>query len=568
MSGLEDWRKNGTACLDWERRIVAGQSLIPFAPLFPAEAAAAREIWQGLKIVDAPNSPLFGDVGREWLFDLNDALFGSYEAETGRRLIREFFLCISKKNAKSTGAAEIMLTALMRNWRKSGEFYVLAPTKEVANNSFFPARDMVREDSEMRDICHVQEHIRSITHRETGATLKVVAADDETVGGKKGIGVFVDELWLFGKRANAENMLREATGGLASRPEGFTIYASTQSDEPPAGVFKQKLQYARGVRDGRIKDKRFLPVLYEFPEAMVKDGRCRDKANFYITNPNLGASVDEEFLEREFEKARIAGEGSLRGFLAKHLNIEIGLALRSDRWVGADHWEAAGVEGLNDLDALIERSEVVVVGGDGGGLDDLLGLGVMGREKETRRWLFWAHAWVHRSVLDLRQEIAPRLLDFAEAGDLTIIDTPGQDVTDFADIVEKVWQSGLMPEKNGVGVDPVGIAQIVDELAERGIPKECIIGISQGWKLSGAIKTAERGLADKSFVHGSQPIMAWVLGNAKAEPRGNAITITKQTAGTAKIDPLMAMLDCVALMSMNPEASTSSVYEDRGLLMV
>src|SRR5574337_96507 len=105
---------------------------------------------------------------------------------------------------------------------------------------------------------HVQTHIKTITHRNSDATLKVVAADSNTVSGKKSVGTLIDELWLFGKQPDAENMFREALGGLASRPEGFVVYLTTQADDPPAGVFKQKLQYARDVRDGKIVDPCFV----------------------------------------------------------------------------------------------------------------------------------------------------------------------------------------------------------------------------------------------------------------------------------------------------------------------
>lgn len=544
-----------TALPDWERRILARESLIPCAPLYPDSAEHALTVFKALRIVDAHGSPTMGQACEQWVFDFVSAVFGAYDPEEGRRRISEFFLLISKKNSKSTIAAGIMLTALIINWRQSGEFLILAPTVEIAGNSFGPARDMVRADEELSDLLHVQEHIKTITHRQSNATLKVVAADSETVGGKKGIITLVDELWLFGKKSNAENMLREACGGLASRPEGCTIYLSTQSDEPPAGVFAQKLQYARGVRDGRIVDASYMPVLYEYPPEMVASKAYRDPANWYVTNPNLGVSVDEEFLEREQRKSEDAGETSLRTFEAKHFNVELGLNLRSDRWAGADYWEAMADKSLT-LESLIERSDVVDIGVDGGGLDDLLAISAIGRDAVTREWLHWAHAWAHQSVMERRKSEAPRFRDFAADGDLTIVENMGDDIAQLAGYVAQVEASGKLDK---VGLDPHGIGGVLDSMEAESIPTEKIIGISQGWKLTGAIKTTERKLAECGMKHGGTRMMNWCCGNAKVVPAGNATLITKQASGTAKIDPLMATFNAASLMAMNPQSPGSGI---------
>lgn len=538
-----------TACPDWWRRLSAGESIIP-PPLFPLEAKESLEVFKGLKIVDAPGSPTIESACAPWVLAFAGAVFGSYNSETGERLIREFMLCIPKKNSKSTIAAAIMLTALVRNWRLSAEFIILAPTKEIADNAFVPAKDMVNNDDELKILLHVQPHLRLITHRETGATLKVVAADSDVVGGKKAVGVLIDETWLFGKNPKAADMIREATGGLLSRPEGFIIWLTTQSNEPPAGVFRSKLNYARGVRDGRIDDNRFLPIIYEFSQEMIKSGDARKPENFHLVNPNINYSVDRPTLERLYMQAEIDGEAEVRGFLAKHLNIEIGLALMSDNWVGAEFWEQQARTGMT-LDDLLEQCEVIEVGGDGGGLDDLLGLSAIGRVRDSRTWLHWAHAWAHPSVLERRKSEAPRLLDLQATGDLTIVDKIGDDVDQFAAIVARINQAGLLDK---VGLDPAGIGAVLDALADVGIEEEQIVGISQGWKLTGAIKTTERRLADGSMLHCGQPLMAWACGNAKGVPSANAFLITKQASGTAKIDPLMATFNAVSLMALNPEA--------------
>lgn len=542
---------HSTACLDWEKRILAGKSIIP-TPIFPQEAESTLAIFKELRLVDVLGRPTMQEAARPWLMDLASSLFGSYDCESGRRLISEYFLLVSKKNSKSTTAASIMITALLRNWRDSAEFLILAPTVEIASNSFNPARDMIKADEELSDLLHIQDHIRMITHRITGATLKVVAAASETVGGKKATGILIDEAWIFGKMPNAENMIREACGGLASRPEGFVIWLTTQSDEAPAGIFKQKLNYARGVRDGRIDDNSFMPILYEFPESIIKDKLYLKPEYWHVTNPNMGASVDEAFITREFKKAEESGEESLQGFLSKHLNIEMGLSLRSRRWAGADYWEAAA--GEVTLEIILAKSEVVVIGIDGGGLDDLLGLAVIGRDSETRDWRLWTRAWCHPDALTRRKSEAPKYHDFAKDGDLILVNEIGEDVEQVVDIIMRIDESGLLDR---IGVDPVGIAEIIDALVALDFDPDRAVGISQGWRMNGAIKTMERRIAEKTTTHSGSAMMNWCVSNAKVEPKGNAISITKQASGTGKIDPLMAAFNATALMAMNPEAKST-----------
>jgi phage terminase large subunit-like protein len=407
-----------TACPDWEDRIVNGESLIPFDPLFPDEASAALDIFKGLRIVDAPGRPTMGEACRPWVFDFVATIFGSYDSESGRRLIRYFFLLIAKKNIKSTLAAGVMVTALIRNWRESGEFYILAPTKEVADNSFAPARDMVQADETLSSILKPSAG-RVIEHRNTGAFLKVVAADSETVAGKKTIGLFVDELWLFGKRANAANIFREAMGGLASRPEGFVIDASTQGDGPPPVCSRSGSTNSAPSATASASISAASGCSTNFPKRMIEAGEYKDPKNFYIPNPNLNASVDEQYLLEQLAEAQQDGQ-------SHSSDSTPSTSTSSQAWRCAPTagpafvvWDRGIEVGLTLDEILLDRCEVVTIGIDGGGLDDLLGVALIGREKGTKRWLGWAHALISDVGIERRKANIEDYNRFEQQGDLT-----------------------------------------------------------------------------------------------------------------------------------------------------
>ncbi len=546
------------ACPGWEEKLRAGQSLVPKLPLSP-EGDRAVAVFDKLRLADVPGTPYMAEACGPWFREIVRAIFGSIDPVTRARLIRELFLLVPKKSSKTTNGALLLLTAQLLTVRPNAEFFFVAPVQDVSEIAFSAAAGAIALDQVLSKKFHIREHLKKIIHRESHAELSVLTFDPAVLTGQKVSGaVLIDELHVVAKMAKAASAIRQLRGGMLPFPEAFMAFITTQSEEAPAGVFRAELMKARAIRDGK-REGAMLPVLYEFPEAMQKDPAAwRNPKNWTMVTPNAGRSVTIERLVEEFDTAQATSEEELRSWASQHLNVEIGLALRSDSWAGAPFWEAQARDGIT-LKAILARCEVVDVGIDGGGLDDLLGLAVVGRDRNTRKWLSWFHAWAHPSVLERRKSEAQRFLDFAADGDLTIIEQVGEDVEQLASLVAEVEKAGLLDK---VGVDPAGIGAVLDALVGTGVPQrgrdhegkeyDKIIGIPQGWRLNGAIKTAERKLAEGVIVHGGSRMMAWCVGNAKVEPRGNAILITKQASGTAKIDPLMAGFDAWSLMSLNP----------------
>lgn len=564
------------SCSDWAERLRRGQTPIADLPLDLVAAERAVGIFNKLRLPDVPGQPELREAAGEWMRDIVRAIFGSMSTSAGVpevRQVGEVFILVPKKNAKTTSAAAIALTFMLRNKRRNADMLIIGPTQKISDVAFEQARGMIEADPDgyLQKRFQVQDHKKTIRCRMTGARLMVRTFGMDVLTGAKSVFALIDEVHLLGTVPYAADVIRQIRGGMMPFPESVLVMITTQSDHPPAGVFRSELQYARGVRDGTITERvRMLPVLYEFPEKMQRaEGQLwADPGSWYMVTPNLDRSITIEALKDGFERARQDGNAELIAWATQHLNVEVGLALHSNRWAGADYWGAAVDETVRSLHELIARAEVAVVGIDGGGTDDLGALYVIGREKGSRGLLGWGHAWAHPTVLQRRKEIVPVLEDFAADGDLTVCTHPTQDHEEMCDIVASLMDAGLLPAAEAIGLDPAGVASLVDALAGVGVAPEQMVAIAQGYRLSGAIWGLERALMDGRFRHGGQRMMAWCIGNAKAEQKGNAVLITKETAGKAKIDPLIAAFNAFALMSRNPEALAGSYLDSEELLVL
>ncbi len=538
------------SCPDWEDRIRTGRSLLPELPkLNKGLADQAVAVFNRLRLTDVPGNPTLADAAGDWFRDIVRALHGSWDAAAKERYIREIFALVAKKNSKTSYSAGLMLTSLILNERPKGKFLLVAPTQDITVLAFDQCQGMVQLDPYLSKRMKVQQHLKTITDTTNGSTLEVMSFDPNVLTGQKPTGFLVDELHVVSSSAKANSAVGQLRGGMIAQPEAFGIFITTQSEKPPTGVFKSELDVARSIRDGKSKG-RTLPILYEFPPDIAKDKEAwKDARNWFMVTPNRGRSITVDRLKEEFVNAQERGDAEIIRWATQHLNIEAGISLASDRWAGADFWMDQ-IDPTLTLESLIERSEVIVAGVDGGGLDDLLALAVIGRDKITRDYLHWGKAWAQPVLLRRHKQIEGRLRDFEAMGQLRIVDKAGTDTKEIADQIAELDATGLL---YGVGLDPIGIGAIIDALAERGIVgKDRVIGVSQGHSFSKHIKTVERKLAEGTFWHCGQEMLAWAAGNAKVELKGSNLYITKQNSGSAKVDPLFALLDAACLMSGDP----------------
>lgn len=563
------------ACPDWWQKLQAGRTPIPDLPLDEVEASIAVDLLNKLRIPDIPGQPTFGEAGGEWVRDIVRAAFGCVREVPDperpgqtvmHRLVGEVFNLVPKKNGKTTNAAALGIIAMMMNRRPNVDGLIIGPTQEVAEKCFAQASAMIEADEYLSRRFKVIEHRATIVDlhvdQATGVRmntrLKIKSFDPKVVTGSIPAFAILDELHVMAESHHADRVIRQIRGGMITNPESLLVIITTQSERPPKGVFREELDYARRVRDGEVtRGVRMLPVLYELPADIQAsdDKRWRDPRVWASVTPNLGRSITLPRLVELYEQEREKGPESEAGWASQHLNLEIGIGLHANLWPGARHWLAAAEPGGLTLAAIMERCEVCTVGIDGGGEDDLFALCVLGRERGTRDLLAWVHCWCSPVVFDRRKSIAAELHDAERAGDLTVCEYDDQDLIEAAAICASLHEAGLLPSRGAIGLDEHGGANVmIDALVAAGVPIEMLHYVGQDYRLQPANVRVARMLKSRRLRHGNQTIMRWCVGNAKQELKGSNHVITKAAAGTAKIDPVIALLDADMLMMRNPQA--------------
>lgn len=515
------------------------------------------------------------EVPTSWQGPAVRYIFGQRDA-AGAKEVRRVLLKLGKGSGKSATAAAIALAVIMasaiRRTHMRALVVVVAADVASANIVFQHAFEAINADPELNTqfLSHVQS--RTVTHVASGISMRVLAPELRAAVGLRPLLTIVDELHLAALLApdfgRVLDQLRKGSANWGA--DALEIDITTAPPERASGAYRETLGYARRVRDGKVVDRTFLPLLFEWPVRQRPDLNLHDPAQWWRGMPSLGYTMDASELERELVEAVNASEGeSLSLLLSQRMGIEPDdrAELAGGETVLRTRWPDVATRSRE----LPERFEGLLVATvDAGGADDPQALTLLWKDPAGVVHVIVEQHLVRDGYERARQPGAARkatgedeasaagmsdllkLYDAAiEAGELQVHDSfAAMDMAIGARIAEA---AGRAYGDVVMGGDQYGRGGVGTALTEAtGLPFEAI---SQGWKLGAAMATAEALLVDGALRVARGPLLdANVRNLVVEETKTGALRFRKADAGlsgqgASKIDGVMCMLSALALQA-------------------
>jgi len=467
-------------------------------------------------------------------------LFG-WKRPDGTRRFRQAYIEVPRKNGKTQLIAGIGLFMLFCDGERGAEIYCCASDRAQAGLAGNAARGMVRAESELASRSEVFRN--TITVPSTSSKLEILSSDADLKHGLNCSTLIYDELHTAADRELWDVMVTS----MGARVQPLVLAITT------AGTSRQSLcweqhEYAEKVRDGLIRDRAFLPVIYAAPETMAFD----DEAAWEIANPSLGETVSREFLAAEAKKAKEMPQYEVP-FRTLYLNQWTTV---QRRWIPHDLWAKC-----RDSFTLEEMAgSDCWVGMDLSTTTDLTAVSLLFQHEEGYRVWPLVFAPEDRAEIRERQDRVP-YQSWARQGFMTL--TPGNTV-DYEFIRETVSQMASRFRFRVVGYDPWNATQLALQLQSDGMQ---MVEVRQGYRtLSEPTKRFEALVLGHRLRHPGNPVLDWCISNVHCDmdPAGNVKP--SKARSTERIDPVVATVTALAV-AMGDQSGVS-VYSERGLLVL
>ena len=482
-----------------------------------------------------------------WQVFITCSIFGWIHKKTSLRRFLEAYICVPRKNAKSTWAAAVGLFMLCMDGEYGAEVYSGATTERQAMEVFRTAWSMARNTPELNKFFGVESAVKSLYIPDDGSRFQPLVGDPGD--GMSSSCSIIDE---YHEHPTSQLVDTMQTGmGAREQPLLLEITTAGSSIEGPCHTLQREVE---SMLAGRISNERRFGIIY----TVDKEDDWKLETSLRKANPNFGVSVFESFL-KEAQAGAVQSQHKQNVFKTKHLNIWVNAA---SGWMNMAAWDACETPGLN-LDEFLHKT--CHEGVDLAAKVDLASRCKLFTRVEKGQIHYYAFSR-HYVPLDRAQDGEHE--HYARwVSEEKIEGVPGPEIQ--LSLIQKEIEEEIPKfDRRCIAFDPWSALQMQQDLAAK-LPEDAIASIPQTTQfLSEAMKEVEAAVLGKRFHHNGDPVLTWAISCviAREDHNGNVFP-RKEKNGISKIDPASALFNAMS-RAMVAKPQKESVYARRGLLML
>ena len=463
----------------------------------------------------------------------------------GLRRYREAILYIPRKNGKTTILAGLTMYALFCDGEPGAEIYSAAGDREQASLVYDQMEQMIAMEPALDKRAQIYTATKTILYPAAGSKYKAISAEARTKHGFNTHFCIVDELHT----QRGRELIDVLQTSMGSRDQPLICYLTTADEDRPS-VCNEIHEYACQVRDAKVDDARFMPVIYEADN----EDDPGDPETWKKANPNLGVSVSEGYIQQQWEKAQ-RQPSFLPTFLQLHLNVR---ARAADEWIRLDAWD-----GCEDSEECDFRGCATWIGLDLAATTDFCSLVMIHKlgmkfHLRSKHWIPEASARrrAENDKIPTHKWHQEGWLDFMRG-----------EVNDFDVIRDFILPLDEEYDLRGVAIDRWNAHHLSTQLVKDGVE---VVPHGQGFaSMTSPTRAWEEMILTNRLAHDGSPVMRWMVSNArvKMDEAGNVKPDKKKS--NERIDGVVAGIMAAGLAALDDSEDVSPYSEDGpGMLVI
>lgn len=505
--------------------------------------------WAGRPLVLAP-----------WQKFIVWCAFGWRQLSDGMRRFRRVYICIGRKNGKSTMCAylALLLLAFDNPLEPGAEVYVAATKEQQACIVHSEATRMVKASESLRRLITSLKNNLSIPSSDS--FFRPLGSDSDKTDGLNPHGVIMDELHAW--REQHRGLHEKLTTGGASRRQPLEITITTAGDEKST-IWKEEHDFAARCVESVITGEVISDTTFAFVACIDKDDDPLDEDNWPKANPNIDVSVKRAYLREKAEQAR-KDPTKLNAWLRYHVNVQVS---SSEKAISAELWALGASPVSNTLAmkpchggfdlgrsqdfAAIALSFPFDMESDDEDVDD--------KGNPLKRFELIQQSWTcEGGSLPLHQEPFRSWID---SGYLKV--SEGDDI-DFDDVESTIVAWSKMYDVRTWAYDPTFAGHMAQHLLNtHGLQ---IFPFTQAARFyNEPIRSFLKALREKRIAHGNDPCLDWQAKNLCIRKNAKDEWMPDKGESSGKIDAMVALLMAHSECLFS-DASGASIYSQPGNL--